>query len=70
MLLRSFERKVRQACVAEGLLPSTGGVVVACSGGADSLALLLALHALCGRAGAAFPAVRLHAAHLDHGLRG
>ncbi len=70
MLLRSFERRVRGACMAGHLLPEAGVVVVACSGGADSLALLLALHALCGRAGAAIPAVRLHVAHLDHGLRG
>jgi tRNA(Ile)-lysidine synthase len=70
MLLRPFERKVQRACTQPQLLPVAGVVVVACSGGADSLALLLALHALCGRAGSAFPAVHLHAAHLDHGLRG
>lgn len=70
MLLHPFERKVRQACVRDHLLLAAGAVVVACSGGADSVALLLALHALCGRAGLAFPSVYLHAAHLDHGLRG
>ncbi len=47
------------------LLPRGGHLLVAVSGGADSTALLLALHALA-------PALklRLSVAHLNHGLRG
>ncbi len=40
-------------------------LVVAVSGGPDSLALLHALHSLSPETG-----IRLHGAHLDHGLRG
>ena len=40
-------------------------LVVAVSGGPDSLALLHALHSLSAEIG-----LRLHGAHLDHGLRG
>lgn len=50
------------------LLPESGEVVVAVSGGADSLCLLHVLHRLCGT-GKRFPAVRLHVAHLNHRLR-
>src|SRR5579875_2246458 len=69
MPLSAFEQRVCRAIQHGALLPPAGVVVVACSGGADSLALLLALHALCGRPEARFPAVRLHVAHLNHGLR-
>lgn len=51
------------------LLPERGTVVVAVSGGADSLCLLHLLQRLCGT-GKRFPAVELHVAHLDHQLRG
>ncbi len=51
------------------LLPLEGMVVVACSGGTDSLCLLHLLHRLCGP-GRRYPDVRLHVAHLDHQLRG
>jgi tRNA(Ile)-lysidine synthase len=51
------------------LLPVSGTVVVAFSGGADSLCLLHLLHALCG-AGKRYPDVSLHVAHLNHQLRG
>jgi tRNA(Ile)-lysidine synthase len=51
------------------LLPAQGQVIVAVSGGADSLCLLHILHGLCGP-GKLFPAVHLHVAHLDHQLRG
>jgi tRNA(Ile)-lysidine synthase len=70
MILLPFEQRVRQAIQREDLLPVAGGVVVACSGGPDSLALLLALVALCAGPKARFRGVRLHVAHLDHGLRG
>jgi tRNA(Ile)-lysidine synthase len=51
------------------LLPRSGPVVVAVSGGADSLCLLGVLHELCGP-GKRWPDVSLVVAHLDHGLRG
>jgi len=51
------------------LLPAQGEVIVAVSGGADSLCLLHLLHQLCG-AGKRYPGVSLHAAHLNHKLRG
>lgn len=65
-----FVRHVAQAITQDQLLPEHGVVVVACSGGADSLALLMALHELCGRPAVQFAGVTLHVAHLDHGLRG
>src|SRR6266571_8654464 len=51
------------------LLPSSGEVIVAVSGGADSLCLLHVLHRLCGP-GKRYPELRLHGAHLNHKLRG
>ncbi len=51
------------------LLPAHGEVIVAVSGGADSLCLLHLLHQLCGP-GKRYPGVSLHAAHLNHKLRG
>ncbi|MBE3564246.1 MAG: tRNA lysidine(34) synthetase TilS [Thermogemmatispora sp.] len=52
-----------------GLLPPQSEIVVAVSGGADSLCLLHLLRSLCGE-GRPFPTVRLFAAHLNHRLRG
>src|SRR5437588_1623192 len=51
------------------LLPTRGEIIVAVSGGADSLCLLHLLNRLCGP-GKRYPEVRLHAAHLNHKLRG
>src|SRR5579872_5716347 len=51
------------------LFPPGGKVIVAVSGGADSLCLLHLLHRLCGP-GKRYPAIYLQAAHLNHQLRG
>src|SRR2546425_9913563 len=51
------------------LLPASGEIIVAVSGGADSLCLLHLLHRLCGP-GKRYPELWLHAAHLNHKLRG
>src|SRR6266487_1001344 len=51
------------------LLPPGGEVIVAVSGGADSLCLLHLLYQLCGP-DKRYPDVRLHTAHLNHMLRG
>lgn len=62
MKFNAFCDKVHRFCDAESLLPASGEVVVAVSGGADSMALLLVLEAL-------FPAERLIVAHFNHGWR-
>jgi tRNA(Ile)-lysidine synthase len=51
------------------LLSEQSTIVVALSGGADSLCLLHLLHQLCGP-GKHYPGIQLHAAHLNHKLRG
>jgi tRNA(Ile)-lysidine synthase len=52
-----------------GLLPEQGGIVVAVSGGADSLCLLHLLLQICGTS-KRYPHVSLQAVHLNHMLRG
>ena len=60
-LCHEVERVLREA----GLLEETRPLLVAVSGGPDSLALLHMLHALSGR-----HTLSLHVAHLNHRLRG
>ena len=65
MRLRRVEPVLRRALGGSLALPRGSCLLVAVSGGADSTALLLGLHSL-----AAEFDLSLHAAHLDHGLRG
>lgn len=65
----AVEAMVRTALARDALLPAEGPVVVAVSGGADSLCLLGTLVTLCGP-GQPWPRVVIVVAHLDHGLRG
>src|SRR5437660_7850858 len=51
------------------LFPESASIIVAVSGAADSLCLLHVLNRLCGP-GKRYPDLRLHAAHLNHKLRG
>jgi len=60
-----LERRLLAQASARDLFPSPGLVVVAVSGGPDSVALLHALHELRDRLG-----LELLVAHLDHGIRG
>ena len=53
--------RVQDYIARAGLLSPEGSIVVACSGGPDSLCLLHILHRVGG--------YNLHVAHLDHGLR-
>jgi tRNA(Ile)-lysidine synthase len=59
---------VRNTIEEYRLLPIEGEVVVAVSGGSDSLCLLHLLHSLCGP-DKLYPGVRLRVAHLNHQLR-
>ena len=65
--MRSFENKVLATVRAHGMLPREGTVLLAVSGGADSLAMLHAMAALVRRR---FPGLKLHVGHLNHGIRG
>ena len=62
--IAEFDSRVRKAALASGLTGEKR-VVVAVSGGPDSMALLNALSRLAKELG-----LVLHGAHLDHGLRG
>ena len=68
-LAARIESTVRRAVERHALWSPGATVVVAVSGGADSLCLLGALDALRARGIPAAPA-RIVVAHLDHGLRG
>lgn len=59
---------VRNTIEEHRLLPVEGEVVVAVSGGSDSLCLLHLLHSLCGP-DKLYPGVQLRVAHLNHQLR-
>ena len=65
---RSLQRRVIDYIEEYHLLPEQGRVVVAVSGGADSLCLLHILHMLCGP-GKVYAQVQLRVAHLNHLLR-
>src|SRR5215831_4892350 len=65
MRLRRLEPVLRCALRGPCRLPAGSTLLVAVSGGADSAALLVALASLAREFGLA-----LHAAHLNHGLRG
>jgi tRNA(Ile)-lysidine synthase len=60
---------VRNTIEEHRLLPVEGEVVVAVSGGSDSLCLLHLLHSLCGP-DKLYSGVQLRVAHLNHQLRG
>ena len=59
----TIQRRVREFIATHSIF-EPGPVVVACSGGPDSLALLGILHALSGQLG-----LVLHVAHFDHRMR-
>jgi len=63
---RSLVAAAAEFIDARGLLAPRAGVVVAVSGGADSVALLAVLRELADDRRRAY---RLSVAHLDHGLR-
>jgi len=65
MRLRRLEPALRRALTGPCRVARGDRVLVAVSGGADSVGLLLGLQALAPRVG-----LSLHAAHLNHGLRG
>ena len=64
-LIESTEQTLLSYCRQQGLFKSGDRVIAACSGGADSMALLLFL--LRRRRDLA---VEVLAAHVDHGIRG
>ena len=65
---QSFVRRVRVEVQRQGLIPANAGVLVAVSGGPDSVGLLAVLQEL-GHS-RHLPGLTLHAAHMNYGLRG
>ena len=61
--VHSFNRTIRDSLTSVGVTGKS--LVVAVSGGPDSLALLYSLHSLRAEL-----QLKLHGAHLDHHLRG
>ncbi|MDP3486983.1 MAG: tRNA lysidine(34) synthetase TilS [Bacillota bacterium] len=57
--------RIRNFCQDHDLLPQGAKILVGVSGGPDSVALLLTLHALADSFG-----ISLYVAHLNHGFRG
>jgi len=57
---RKLESSVRKACLSFDLLPESGNLAIALSGGKDSLALLFILKALLGRGFSDLPLVAIH----------
>ena len=65
-MLEKLLKRTARYCEAEGLISSGMGVLVACSGGADSLSLLDMLVRLSRLSRYDF---RVEAAHFEHGIR-
>lgn len=63
--MESLVVKTKNTILAHKLIPQGTGVLAGVSGGADSVALLYALHELKDELG-----FSLYAAHLNHGIRG
>jgi tRNA(Ile)-lysidine synthase len=66
-MANGFEKKVGIFCKANGLLCGSGNVLVAVSGGADSIALL---SVMCGLKKAGMVGGEIIACHINHNLRG
>jgi len=66
-MLSQFEKRIAGFIEEWGLLGSSDKILLAVSGGADSTALLYAMHALVGEG---VLTAELLCAHLNHGLRG
>lgn len=58
------ERQVERAIERSGTIHGNDRILIACSGGPDSVALVAALHAISKRMG-----LQLRAAHVNHGVR-
>ena len=65
-MLEALLKDTAKFCEAEGLIPKATGVLVACSGGPDSLALLDILWRLSRISRYDFT---VEAAHFEHGIR-